>query len=108
MVFNDSWNEAEKKGKKLDYHFTKENYRVPNDVRQNMTEMTQLKNIARIEIRPKGDECAVSFEVAKNKELAKDLVNRLCYMIEVWRSHKDIVVTAVPQKLYFNSKNRER
>lgn len=108
MVFNDTWNEAEEKGTKMDYYFSKKDYRVPEEVRRDMSEMTQLKNIARIEIKPKGDKYAVSFEVAKDKNLAKDLVDRLCCMIEVWRSYKDIVVTAVPQKLYYNSKNRER
>lgn len=103
-----SWNDAKKNGVKLEYHFTKKNFRVPSEVRQDICEMTQLEAVSRIEIRPKGDNCSVSFEVSKDKSKARDLVGRLCYMLEVWRCHNDIIVSAVPPRLHYQRKNRER
>lgn len=105
---NTMWHDSQKNGERMEYHFSKKNYRVPAEVRQDICDMTQLEGISRIEIRPKEDNCFVSFEVAHDKTKARELVGRLCSMIEVWRCHHDIVIAAVPQRLYYKETKRER
>ena len=108
MVLQKMWDKCQKEGVKLDYHFSKNDFRVPPEVRQDICEMTQLPNISRLEIRPKEDNLSVCFKVSENKNEARKLVGALCSMLEVWRHHNDIVVSVIPNKLYYRKAMCER
>lgn len=103
-----SWNDAKKNGVKLEYHFTKKNFRVPPEARQNICEMTQFEDVSRIEIRPPKDNCCISFKVEQDKNKAKELVGTLCTIAEAWRCHNDIMISLVPKRIYYRSSIRER
>ncbi len=102
------WNEAKENGVKLDYQFTKKDYRVPSEVREDICGITQLDGIAKIELRPTEDNCCVSFKVERDKNKARELVGVLCSMAEVWRCHSQIIISLVPKRLYYRTSANQR
>ena len=108
MNLTELWDKSQKEGVKLDYHFSKKDFKVPPEVRQNICEMTQLPNLSRLEMRPKKDKISVCFHVPEDKNEAKKLVSVLCSMVELWRHHDCIVVSGVPKKMYYQKEMCER
>ena len=108
MTLTELWDKSQKECLRLDYHFSKKEFRVPPEVRQDICEMTQLPNISRLEMRPEKDKISVCFYVPEDKNEAKKLVRVLCSMVEVWRHYNNIILSAVPKKRYYQKDMRER